>query len=327
MRILVIGGTRFAGRAYVEEAVRRGHEMTVFHRGTSEPEGLADVEHVHGDRNADLGLLRGSFWDAVLDTCAYFPRAVRDVAAAVGDAVGHYTFVSTLSVHPDDFPPGGNEESPTHAPPFPDTEEITLETYGPLKVACEVAARESFPARSLVVRPGYIVGPHDPTDRFTYWLRRAAEGGEMLAPGPPHAPFQVVDARDLAAFMLERAEGRDTDTYGVVGPGTPITTKDLLETASDVAAAETTLTWVDEAFLHSLGDEVEAELPMWHPQYPGAHSYDSSKAIAAGLRHRPFAETVADTLAWDRARGRQPLRAGLSDERERELLDRWRAES
>jgi 2'-hydroxyisoflavone reductase len=325
VRILVIGGTKFVGRAFVEQAAVR-HDVTVFHRGSSEPEGFPDVEHVHGDRHGDLGLLRGGSWNAVLDTCAYFPRAVRDVAVALGDAVDHYTFVSTLSVHPDDLAPGATEESPTHQPPFPDTEEVTFETYGPLKAASEAAARDVFAGQSLVVRPGYIVGPHDPTDRFTYWTRRAADGGELLAPGPPDAPFQVVDVRDLAAFMLDRIEVRDTDTYGVVGPGAPITTSDVLETARAAAGADTTLTWVDEDFLHGLGEDIEAALPMWHPQYPGAHSYDPAKAVAAGLGHRPFAETVGDTLAWDRSRGRPELRAGLSRDRERELLERWRAE-
>src|SRR5262245_46986718 len=194
MKLLVIGGTHFVGRAFVEEAVERGHAVTVFHRGSSEPDDFPDVEHVHGDRHDDLELLRGRTWDAALDTCAYRPRSVHIAADVLDRAVEHYTFVSTLSVHPDDdLPVGSREDAVTHGPPFPDTEELTLETYGPLKAACEQAADDRFASRCLIVRPGYIVGPHDPSDRFTYYVRRAAAGGEMLAPGPPDAPLQVLD--------------------------------------------------------------------------------------------------------------------------------------
>ncbi len=237
MKILTIGGTRFFGRAFVEEAARRGHEVTVFHRGESEPTDLPQVEHLHGDRKDGLELLAGRSWDAVLDTCAFVPREVSDLAAAIGDRIGHYTLVSSLSVHPDDLPVGATEDTPTHQPPFPDTEEVTEETYGPLKVACEVEAAAVFGGRLLVIRPGYIVGPHDPTDRFTYWVRRAAAGGEMLAAGPPDAPIQGIDARDLGTFVLDRVEASDTDTYGVVGPAEPATTADVVEAARTAGGA------------------------------------------------------------------------------------------
>jgi 2'-hydroxyisoflavone reductase len=325
VRLLVIGGTQFVGRAFVESATQQRHAVTVFHRGVREPADLPDVEHVHGDRDGELDRLAGGEWDAALDTCAYFPRAVRDAAAVLRDAIGHYTLISSLSVHPDDLPVGADESTPTHEPPYPDTEEITAETYGPLKVACEHEAERSFPGRCLVVRPGYIVGPHDPTDRFTYWVRRAADGGEMLAPGPPEAGFQVVDVRDLAAFLIDRMEAADADVYGVVGPAEPINMRDVLETARTASGVDTTFRWVDEGFLHALGPETGQWLPMWHPELPGFHAYDARKAVAAGLRHRPFADTVADTLAWDDERGRPPLRAGLPAGKERELLDAWRS--
>lgn len=325
VRVLTIGGTRFFGRAFVEEAVRRGHDVTVFHRGGSEPSDLPSVEHVHGDRKAGVETLRGHSWDAVLDTCAFVPREVRELADTIGGAIGHYTLVSSLSVHPDDLPVGATEDTPIHAPPYPDTEDVTEETYGPLKVACEVEAAARFGDRLLVIRPGYIVGPHDPTDRFTWWVRRAAAGGEMLAAGPPDAPIQGIDARDLGAFVLDRVEARDSTTYGVVGPAEPATTADVVDGARNAAGADTSFVWVDPAFVRALGEIHETWFPMWHPHQPGFHAYDAAKATAAGLRPRPFDRTIADTLAWDRDRGAPPLAAGVPPDKEGELLDAWRA--
>jgi 2'-hydroxyisoflavone reductase len=323
VKLLVIGGTRFVGRAFVEQAVRHGHDVAVFHRSVSEPEDFPGVEHLHGDRDGDLGLLRGRSWDAVLDTCAYVPRAVREAAVVLQDLAGHYTLVSTLSVHPDDMPAGSTERAAIHQSPFPRTEMVTAETYGPLKVACEHEASAAFGNRCLIIRPGYIVGPHDPSDRFTFYLRRAAGGGEMAAPGPPDAPLQVVDVRDLAAFMLGRIEAADSGVFGVVGPGERIVMRDVLETARDVAGADTTFTWMSEGFLDAVGEQAQQWFPMWEPQFPGVHTYDPAKAVAAGLRCRPFAETVGDTLAWDKERGQPELRTGLSTEMERELLATW----
>ena len=329
MKILTIGGTRFFGRAFAEEAAERGHDVTVFHRGESEPEDLTSVHHLHGDRKAGLELLRegtqgeGS-WDAVLDTCAFVPREVGALAEAIGDRIGHYTLVSSLSVHPDDLPVGATEETPAHQPPFPETEEVTDATYGPLKVACEVEAAAAFAGRLLVIRPGYIVGPHDPTDRFTYWVRRAAAGGEMLAAGPPDASIQGIDARDLGIFVLDRIEASDTDTYGVVGPAEPATTAGVLESARSAGDADTTFVWADQEWVVGLGDRHETWFPMWHPHLPGFHAYDASKATAAGLRPRPFDETITDTLAWDRERGFPSLEAGMTPAKEGELLSEWR---
>ena len=324
MRILVVGGTQFVGRALVEEAARRGHDVTVFHRGELEPDDLPAVGHVHGDRHRDLDLLAVSSWDAAVDTHAYFPGDVREIAAALGGVVGHYTLVSTISVHPDDVTAPPNEDSPLHAPLFSDHAELSGETYGPLKVACELEAARAFGARCLTIRPGYLVGPHDPTDRFTSYVRRVADGGEMLAPGPPGAPLQVLDVRDLAGFMLDRIEAADSDVYGAVGPAEPTTMQGALETLRTVTGAETSFAWVPEDFLAGYGETVSRWLPMWEPNHPAAHTYEASKATRAGLRRRPLAETVADTLAWDDARGRPDLRCGLPPATERELLAAWR---
>ncbi len=306
--------------------MRRGHEVAVFHRGESEPAELpSNVEHLNGDRKDGLGALARRSWDAVLDTCAFVPREVREVAATIGDRIGHYAFVSSLSVHPDDLPVGATEDTPTSPPLALDTEDVTDTTYGPLKVACEVEAAAHFAGRLLVVRPGYIVGPNDPTDRFTYWVRRAAAGGEMLAPGPPEAPIQGIDARDLGAFVLDRIEAADADTYGVVGPVEVATTADVLGTARSAGGVDTTLVWADPEFVRGLGEQRETWFPLWHPHLPGFHAYDAGKAMAAGLRPRPFEETIVDTLVWDRERGEPPLRAGMTTEKERELLAAWRA--
>jgi nucleoside-diphosphate-sugar epimerase len=319
MRIVVIGGTHFVGRAMVEDAVARGHEVTVFHRGKEEPEGFPDVEHVHGDRDGGLGALAGRSWDVALDTSAYVPRQVREVVEVLGDAVGRYGYVSTLSVYPDDAPHGATETTPIHRPPWPDTEDVSDGSYGPLKAACEEVAAAGFPGRTLIVRPGYIVGPHDPTDRFTCWVRRAAGGGRMLAPGPKDQPLQVVDVRDLAAFTLDRLEAGAADVYGVVGPASPLTWGEALPAIVAAVGAETELVWAPADYLETeLGEDRETALPLWDVEFPGLHGFDASKAVAAGLRNRPFAETVVDTLAWDREHGR--AKAGLDPEREAELL-------
>jgi 2'-hydroxyisoflavone reductase len=323
VKLLVIGGTHFVGRAAVDDAVSRGHDVTVFHRGAEEPEGFPDVEHLHGDRDGGLEVLRGREWDSALDTCGYVPRVVRDSAQLLAGAVGTYAFISSLSVLPDDAPSGANEDTPTHQPPFPDTEDITNESYGPLKVACELEAQAAFPGRCLIVRPGYIVGPHDPTDRFTYWMRRARAGGEMLAPGPDDGALEVVDVRDLGAFTLDHLERGTADVFGVVGPAQPLTWGTFLPLVCEAAAAGTSLTWVDRSYLESrLGDDLDEAFPLRDYPYQSLHRYDAGKAITAGLTHRPLRDTIADTITWDRDRG--PLKAGLSSEREQELLEGWR---
>jgi 2'-hydroxyisoflavone reductase len=327
MRLLVIGGTHFVGRHAVELAAARGHEVTVFHRGGSEPEGgFPAVEHVHGDRDGGLGPLSGRSWDSVLDTCGYVPRVVRDSATLIADAAEHYTFVSSLSAYPDDVPPGANEKTAGHEAPFPDTEEVTEQSYGPLKVACELEVQRAFPGRASIVRPGFIVGPHDPIDRFPYWVRRAASGGAMLAPEPADLPVQLVDVRDLAAFMLDHAERRTGDLFNVTGPKDVLTMAQLLETCVEIGAGGTSIVWAGVEFLreralHEPGDHGWEQLPYWYTEEPGFSAFDVSKALAAGLSLRPLAETIADTLAWDRTREQTwPMGAGIDPERERELL-------
>lgn len=326
MKLLVIGGGRFSGRALTGLALDAGHEVTMFHRGSGPDDPWPEAEHVHGDRKEGFGPLADRPFDAVVDTCAFVPNDLRTAASAFPDVIT-YAFISSLSAHRDDVRAGATEGDDLHQPPFPDTEDVTWETYGPLKVATEREARDRYGDRALVIRPGYIVGPHDMTDRFTYWVRRATRGGDMLAPGSPHDTMQFVDARDLAAFVLRCCEAGLGGTYDVVTPPGRDTMISLLETARDLAGADTAFTWIDVAFAADLGllDDETNPLPMWTPREPGFHLFETARAVGAGLRTRAAVETIRDTLAWDDERGAPwPLRAGLDDEREREILAAWR---
>lgn len=327
MKLLVIGGARFSGRALTELALERGYEVTLFHRTPTEL--FPGAEHVIGDRDQGVDALDGRTFDAVVDTCGYVPRAVRASVELLAGS-GWYGFISSLSAHPEDLPPGANEDSPIFQAPFPDTEDVTDENYGPLKVACERQVADVFGDRACVIRPGFIVGPNDPTDRFTYWVRRGAAGAEMLAPAPPDYGLQWVDARDLAAFVLRLAERATPGVFGVVDRAPTMTLGGLIAEAASAAGADTQVAWADEAFIASaFGDERETDdpheaFPLWWPEAPGFHAFDPSRAFEAGLLCRPPSQTVRDTLAWDRARGQEPMQAGLSDEREQQLLAVWR---
>jgi 2'-hydroxyisoflavone reductase len=325
MKLLVIGGARFSGRALTGLAIDAGHDVTIFHRGGGAEDPWPAAEHVHGDRHEGFGTIAGRSFDAVVDTCAFVPRDLDEAGAAFADA-GRYLFVSSLSAHIDAVRAGATEDDDVYEPPFPQTEEVTNETYGPLKVASERALRDRFGDRALVVRPGYIVGPYDPTDRFTYWVRRAARGGEMLAPGQPQDVMQWVDARDLAAFMLACCEQGVGGTFNVVTPPGRHSIGELLELSRAAAGADTSFTWIDEPFARAQGllDDEDGPLPMWSPDLPGFERFDTTRAEQAGLVCRPLVGTVRDTLRWDTDRGAPwPMQAGLTDERERALLDAW----
>lgn len=327
MKLLVIGGARFSGRALTELAIERGHEVSLFHRTPTDL--FPEAEHVIGDRDESVDALGGRTFDAVVDTCGYVPRAVK-ASAELLSASGWYGFISSLSAHPEDLPPGANEDSPIFEPPFPDTEDVTDETYGPLKVACEQEVTKVFGDRACIIRPGFIVGPNDPTDRFTYWVRRAAAGGEMIAPAPADYGLQWVDARDLAAFVLRLAEGATSGVFAVVDRAPTMTLGELIAEAVSAAGADTRVSWLDEAFIADAfageegGDDPHEAFPLWWPEAPGFHAFDPSRAFEAGLSCRAPAETVRDTLAWDRAREQAPMEAGLSAEREQQLLTAWR---
>jgi 2'-hydroxyisoflavone reductase len=327
MDLLVIGGARFSGRALTGLALDHGHAVTVFHRGSGPEDPWPAATHLHRDRHDGFAGLAGRSFDAVVDTCGFVPRELRESGEAFAQA-GTYAFISSLSAHVDQVRANATEDDDLHQPPFPDTEEITNESYGPLKVACEREVQERFGARALVIRPGFIVGPYDPTDRFTYWVRRAARGGEMLAPGPKDYAMQWVDARDLAAFVLDLCERAVGGTFNVVTPPGRHTMEELLDTARIEAGSDTAYAWIDEAFAQERGllDDETDPLPMWTPREPNFNTFDTSRAEGEGLECRPLSQTVRDTLSWDEERGAPwPLKAGLTSEREAALLADLRA--
>ena len=325
MRILVLGGTSFAGRHLVELGLARGHDLVLFNRGRTGADLQPGVERIVGERAGSLDGLRGRTFDAVIDMSGYFPPDVERSAGLLADAAGRYLFVSSRSVYSDHSTPGANEDSPVgELPPGVPDDEITGESYGPLKLGCERAAQAAFGDRALVLRPGLIVGPYDPTGRFTYWPVRAAGGGDMLAPAPPDQPIQVVDARDLAAFALDLLERDSGGTFDVVSPGGMLTLGGVLGACVAAAGGDVRPVWVDEAFLLERGVEPWTELPLWTPgdDMAGFQRSDVSRALRAGLKIRPIAETAADTLRWAQEAEPDPGPA-MTREREAALLDEW----
>ena len=325
MDLLILGGTGFLGRHLVEAALGAGHRPTLFNRGQSGPGLFPEVEKIEGDRDGDLSALLDRRWDAVIDTCGYVPRVVAASAGLLAGEVDHYTYISSISVYSDDLAPGADEESPVRELPEPTVEEVTGETYGGLKALCERAAEEEMPGRVLNVRPGLISGPHDPTDRFTYWPRRIAAGGEVLAPDHEDRRVQYIDVRDLAAWIMKMSEERRTGTYNATGPDYELRMGRLLEECEAVGGSGAEPVWVSEDFLLEKGVEPFTELPLWVPrEYAAMLAVDCSKAIAAGLTFRPLSETIEDMLDWDRATGTgREVAAGLRPEREQELLRAW----
>jgi 2'-hydroxyisoflavone reductase len=324
MKLLIIGGTRFLGRALVEAALDAGHRVTLFNRGQTNPDLFPQVEKLRGDRDGGLEPLRGRQWDAVVDACGYVPRVVRASAKLLADQVDHYIFISTLSVYRDPGLVGAGENAPLATLEDETTEEIDGETYGPLKALCEQAVDEVMgAARAMHVRSGLIVGPHDPTDRFTYWPHRVSRGGEVLAPGSPEDPVKFIDVRDLAAWIVKAAGERRSGPFNVQGPEKPLSFGRVLDACRRVSGSDAVFTWVDDEFLLAHDVAPFTEMPLWLPP-PLSNLYlvDVSRAFAAGLRCRPLGDTVRDTLAWAR-RHRPPdweWRAGLAPDREARLL-------
>jgi 2'-hydroxyisoflavone reductase len=325
MKLLVIGGTRFVGRHIVEAALRRGHEVTLVHRTATDL--FPSAEHVLADRDADLSALDGRTFDATADLCAYFPRQVRHVIGALGERAGRYLLISSTSVYAEPAGPGFDESSPTVPAAADDVDTITDTTYGPLKVACEEAARELLGDRATVVRPTYVVGPWDHTQRFTHWVRRLSEGGEVLGPGDPADPLQVIDARDLGRFVADLLEHDVAGTFHAVSPEPPYTFGNMLaDVAAVVAPSGTTITWVDQAWLLAQG-ESDATIPLWGGGDPWilANAASPAAAIAAGLKHRSVRQSAVEVLDHLRAGPTTGSDPGISREREAGLLAAWRA--
>jgi 2'-hydroxyisoflavone reductase len=331
MRLLILGGTGFLGPAIVEAAIARKHTVTLFNRGRTNPQLFPDLERLHGDRAVDdYKALDGNQWDAVIDPSANLPKWVTAAAIKLKDAIKQYVYISSISVYPEFPKPGTDESAPvTELENAEAVQKVTNEQYGGLKAACERAAEAAMPKRTTVIRPGLIVGPMDPTDRFTYWPVRIDQGGEVLAPAPQDAPVQFIDVRDLAAFVLKTIEDGHVGTYNATGPLSPMTFAELLHGIKAVTTAGATFTWVDEKFLLEQQVGPWMELPLWIPQADPqmAHMQRVSveKAKQHGLTIRPLADTARDTLAWAKAQpATRKKGAGLAAEKEQRVLKAWK---
>jgi len=329
MKLLLIGGTRFLGRHIAQQALDAGHQLTLLHRGRSNAGLFPQAQHLIADRDGDLSLLRSGNWDVAIDTCGYFPRQVRSLAAALDDRVGRYHFVSSISAYAGFKAPGTAEDAPLAQLADPSVETVTGDTYGGLKALCEAAAMQGFEGRCLVSRPGLIVGPHDPTGRFSWWVQRfqrARPGEEVLLPGPADSSVQFIDARDLAAWHLRQAEAGATGIFNVTGPTQPLTLGALFATLRDTLSPQATPVWVDESYLLAQGVAPWSDLPVWLPRDQAAlHQVSIARALAAGLTTRPLVQTITDTAAWLQdapppADGVKRPAVGLSAEREAALL-------
>jgi 2'-hydroxyisoflavone reductase len=339
MRLLVLGGTRFVGRAIVEEALGREHEVTSFNRGLTGMD-VAGVEAVRGDResSADLHrLIAGGSWDVVVDTSGYVPRVVGDAARALVGRARGYVFLSTISVYPD-WPAKGVSEASSVYECSPDTsgsaaDEATWSAtqYGTYKAGCERAVLEVFGDRALLLRPGVILGPHENVGRLTWWLGRMTRGGRVLGPGSPGRSIQPVDVRDVANFALDLAESGRAGAFNVAAPKGHATFGSMLAHCDHATGSDGELVWVDDEFLVEHGVRQWTEIPLWRV-HEGTWDVDTTMAMAAGLACRPLAETVRDTWRWmgegggPAPYGRQ-AQHGLSPERERQLLDLWEAQA
>jgi 2'-hydroxyisoflavone reductase len=334
LRILFLGGTGFIGPYQVEYAIKRGHQVTLFNRGKTHPGLFPNAEKLEGDRDGKLDALKGKRWDAVIDNSGYVPRHVRDSAQLLKGAAKYYLFVSTVGTYQafydGSWPAGGVTESSPQAPlPEPGSED-SRKYYGPLKVLCEKEVLTAFPNACSLVRPGLIVGPNDPTDRFTTWPVRVDRGGEMLAPGAPDDPVLYIDARDLGEWCVRLVENGTTGAFNALGPHQAMRWAEMLYGCRAVTSSPVEFTWVDAAFLESHGVPPFSLIPWVSPSGPvrGASEFRRDAAFAAGLTFRPFAETARDTLAWFKslpAERQAKIAAEISAEKEAELLKAWHA--
>jgi len=323
LKILILGGTSFLGPHLVQELQQKGHEVTLFNRGNQSSD-FSNVEQLRGDRDGNLEALKGRNWDAIIDTSGHLPRIVRDSSKLLANSTKHYTFISTIGVYQDFHKQNIDESYPVAKLDDEKNEEITEKTYGALKAACEEVIQNYFPNNCLIIRSGLIVGPLDPTDRFSYWPIRIGEGGEILAPGSPTQLLQFIDVRDLAKWIVAMVEQQAIGTYNVTGPSTPLNFEQLLQSCQRISNKNASITWVSEDFLinHQVQDWVE--LPLWlsyKRHMPGFLNVNINKALQAGLTFRPLHETLSAIIAWDKSRGSKKGQIGLNPEKEKSLLN------
>jgi 2'-hydroxyisoflavone reductase len=332
LRILILGGTSFIGPHQVRYALDRGHTVTLFNRGRTNTHLFPDVEKLIGDRNGDLEALKGRAWDVVIDNSASNHEWVRLSARLLKGSVERYFYVSSRSAYSDTSRIPMTADAPTFtyetAGVEPGAERLP---YGLRKALSEREAQRAFPGRATIFRPGLIIGPGDETDRFTYWPVRIHRGGEVLAPGDPSDPVQIIDARDLSEWMIRVAEDGHTGVFNGVGPATPRPMAELLYGIRGVTTAETTFTWISADFLFGIGIRPYSHMPVWMPPRDGREGFarfDLSNEVAHGLTFRPLAVTARETLDYHFSRSPErqaELRAGISAEREAEVLAAWHA--
>jgi 2'-hydroxyisoflavone reductase len=330
MRILFIGGTAFVGRHTAQAAIEAGHDVTLFHRGRTGSALFPDATHLTGDRNGDMSALADGSWDATIDVCAYFPRQVRSLATALGGRGGRYVLISSVSAYSLSVPWGYDESAELAEIIEPDADVVTEQNYGGLKVACERLAADLHGPSTTIIRPGYVVGPNDRSYRFTWWVDRLARGGEVLAPGKPDDPMQVIDARDMGSWIVSLLDRSETGTFHAVNPAPPFGWGDMLSAiAAEVAPPGTRLTWVPSDFLLTEGLDGNA-IPLWaegETEGVNLSAASPAAAFATGLTPRPLRHTVADIRAEEREPFSGPSGVGIAADREAEVLANWAAKS
>jgi 2'-hydroxyisoflavone reductase len=329
LKVLILGGTGFIGPHFIDALTAGGHKITLFNRGKRDPEVHPGIEQLLGDRNGEISSLKGHDWDVVIDNSGYTPSQVKATAELLKDHVRKYIFISSVAVYADFAKAGIDEDYKLAELKDPTSEVVNGETYGGLKVLCEKVVETTYGKRATLIRPTYIAGPGDHTDRFTYWPVRVSKGGEMLAPGTPSDPFQYIDVRDLAGFIRTCVEKDVNGKFNVCTPQGAVTMGSLLDEAKRITKADTTFVWATPAFLEAngiIGEKAEGNLiPIWEPptgDEAGRLLVSPARAEKKGLKFRSLETTIRDTLEWQKKRpdDKQVLKAGLTMQREAELL-------
>ena len=318
MKLLVLGGTLFLGRHIVKTALKRGHDVTTFTRRKTNPDLFPDAKMLHGDRNGDLSVLKDGHWEFVIDTSAYFPKSVEKACKILRGKVDHYTVISSISVYGDFINRKIDEETPVVKLKEENPTEITGENYGPLKALCEEKVKEYFPNNHFIVRPGLIVGPYDPTDRFTYWPVRVKKGGRVLSPGIPQRKIQFIDVRNLSKWILNSLEEKRTGTFNA--DGDPVTMGRFLNTCRDLINKNCELIWITDDLMEKYNVAPWTEMVLYIPG--GDQNVSNEKAKKAGLKLRPFEETINDTIRWAEDKKVEDLRYGISAEKESFIIEK-----